>query len=78
LLETKIDELGCYGLESQKARKDCYKKRIANLGKVIFGRIAVKPFAVEKFGTAFGLIPVPPQEDDEEDDWTVVMTVKLK
>lgn len=72
LLEAKIDEFDCEGPEPQKARRDCYNKRLSDLGKVIFGRIAVKPFAVEKFGTAFGLIPLPPQEDEDEvDGWTV-------
>ncbi|MEU3456907.1 hypothetical protein ABZ671_25400 [Micromonospora sp. NPDC006766] len=30
-----------------------------------FGRIEVAPFAVERFGTTFGLIPQPPEDGDD-------------
>jgi hypothetical protein len=36
---------------------------------VEYGRIAVQPFEVERFGTAFGLVPRPPKSD--EDGWWV-------
>jgi hypothetical protein len=37
----------------------------------VFDRIEVKPFAVERLGRRFGLIPREPEEDD--DPWAVEM-----
>ena len=39
------------------------------LGPLDCGRIEVQPFALERFGTTFGLIPRPPEDEDE--DWWV-------
>jgi hypothetical protein len=49
--------------------RKAYEARLAQLGPVTFGRIEVAPFAVERFGTTFGLIPRPPEEED--DGWWV-------
>jgi hypothetical protein len=36
---------------------------------VTFERIEVAPFSVERFGTTFGLVPLEPEEEDDE--WSV-------
>jgi hypothetical protein len=43
----------------------------AVLGTVSFDRILVRPFAVLRFGTAFGLLIRKPEDDD--DIWWVEM-----
>lgn len=40
-------------------------KRIAELGPVEYERIEVQPFAIERFGTTFGLVPRAPENEDE-------------
>ena len=42
---------------------------LLGLGTVHFGRIEIAPFAVERFGTTFGLVPRTPETD--EDEWVV-------
>ncbi len=49
----------------------CIERRLAGLRQVTFDRIEVKPFAVEKFGRQFGLIPREPE--DADDPWAVEM-----
>ena len=44
-------------------------QRLAGLGEVAFERIEVAPFAIERFGTTFGLVLREPE--DEEDVWSV-------
>ncbi len=69
LLEAVIDDLGPRaGLDAQHATR-VYEQRLAGLGGVEFCRIEVQPFEVERFGTTFGLVPRPPEEDG--DDWAV-------
>jgi hypothetical protein len=46
-----------------------FEQRLAELGTVEYGRIEVQPFELERFGTTFGLVPRPPEEDDDE--WAV-------
>jgi hypothetical protein len=48
-----------------------FELRLSELGDVEFGRIEIAPFQVERFGTTFGLIPRPPE--DEGDSWWVEM-----
>jgi len=43
---------------------------LRELGDFEFGDIEVSPFSHEAFGTTFGLIAQPPDEEDEE--WTVI------
>jgi len=52
-----------------RERRRAYPQRLHELGDVRFERIEVAPFAVERFGTAFGLIPREPE--DEDDPWAV-------
>jgi hypothetical protein len=42
---------------------------MAELGSLDYGRIEVKPFAIERFGTTFGLVPRAPE--GEGDGWWV-------
>ena len=46
------------------------KQLLDELGDVDFCDINVSPFSYESHDTTFGLIPVPPEKDDE--DWTVI------
>lgn len=71
LIEAKIDDFGPRKTVDDKKRRRVYESRLSELGDVVFDRIEVKPFAVEKFGRQFGLIPREPEEDD--DQWAVEM-----
>jgi hypothetical protein len=51
------------------ARRDLRDRRLRELGPVIFDRIEIAPFAIERFGVAFGLIVREPEGSD--DLWTV-------
>jgi hypothetical protein len=57
LLDAKIDEFGATPKMDIGARRELRDKRLKDLGSVVFGRIEVKPFCIEKFCTSFGLIP---------------------
>ncbi|MNY74702.1 hypothetical protein D3C86_2137960 [compost metagenome] len=52
-------------------RRRLYEARLLELGEVTYQRINVVPFALERFGTTFGLVVRPP--DDDEDVWAVEM-----
>ena len=69
LKEARIDDLGPRSeLEHDRARR-LLEERTAELGPIDYGRIVVQPFAIERFGTSFGL--VPRASGDEEDGWWV-------
>jgi hypothetical protein len=51
-------------VDDQRAR-EIYKGRLRELGTVRFDRIQVRPFAVNRFGTTFGLLVSKPEEDDD-------------
>jgi hypothetical protein len=69
LLDAKIDALGSRErLDSAKANR-VYEARLKELGEVELGRIEVEPFAIERFGTDFGLIADAP--DGDGDIWWV-------
>ena len=68
-LEAHIDYLGIRAHLDQPQASRIYEQRLAELGEVEFGRIEVQPFEVERFGTTFGLVPRPPE--DEDDEWAV-------
>jgi hypothetical protein len=46
-------------------------QRLAELGDVSFESIEIKPFAIERHGVTFGLIPQEPEEPDEP--WCVIV-----
>lgn len=71
LLDANIDDFGPRATLDDEARRIVYEKRLAELGDIELGRIEVKPFAVERFGRCFGLIPREP--DDDDDPWAVEM-----
>jgi hypothetical protein len=53
----------------RERRRSRYEARLRELGEVTFARIEVAPFVVERFGTTFGLIARP--GNDEDDAWWV-------
>jgi hypothetical protein len=65
LLDAVIDEFGPRATLNKESRRRTYEQRLQELGDVTFERIAVAPFAVERFGTKFGLIPREPEEEDD-------------
>ena len=69
LLEAKIDEFGPRATLDDGERRRVYDRRLQELGDVSFERIEVVPFALERFGTTFGLVPREPEDD--EDVWAV-------
>jgi hypothetical protein len=71
LIEAKIDDFGPRKTVDEEKRRRVYEGRLSELGDVVFDRIEVKPFAVERLGRRFGLIPREPEEDD--DPWAVEM-----
>jgi len=68
-LEARIDDLGTRAELDKQRASSVYEQRLADLGEVEFCRIEVQPFEVERFGTTFGLVPRPPEDDD--DVWAV-------
>ncbi|SBT42210.1 hypothetical protein [Micromonospora narathiwatensis] len=71
LLDAAIDAFGPRHLMDRDARRRTYEARLAELGPVTFDRIEVAPFAVQRFDTTFGLLPRPPEDEDEDDSWWV-------
>jgi len=71
LIEAKIDDFGPREALDDEQRRRCFDERLQDLGEVTYVRIEVKPFAVERFGTRFGLIASEPEDDD--DVWAVEM-----
>lgn len=68
-LEARIDDLGTRAELDEKRARSMFEQRLAELGAVEYGRIEVQPFEIGRFGTTFGLIPRPPEE--EGDAWAV-------
>ncbi len=73
LLEARIDDLGVRSEVDDAAAHALLEKRVAELGSLSYEDIEVQPFSLQRFGTAFGLIPRPPDEDDDDGQWTVEM-----
>ncbi len=69
LLEARIDDLGTRAALNRDQARRLLEERMAELGPVKYGRTQVQPFAIERLGTTFGLIPRPPEE--EGDSWWV-------
>lgn len=47
------------------------ERRMAELGRVLFGRIELRPFQLERFGVTFGLVARPPEPEEDQDEWWV-------
>jgi len=69
LLEAQIDNLGPRAELDRATAREKYNQRLAELGEVTYEQIKVVPFEIERFGTKFGLIVQPPEEDGRS--WTV-------
>ncbi len=69
LLDALIDDFGPRASLDEQRLRQCHEERLRGLGEVSTERIEVKPFAIEHFGTTFGLVPREPE--DEEDVWAV-------
>ena len=67
--EARIDDLGPRATLNREEARRILEKRMAELGPLEYGRIEVQPFAIERFGTTFGLVPRAPE--GEEDGWWV-------
>jgi hypothetical protein len=64
-LDAQIDAFGPRKKMDRQRRDEIYDNRLRDLGAVTFDRIQVRPFAVNRFGTTFGLLVREPEEDDE-------------
>ncbi len=71
LIEARIDDLGPRAEFDRDQAVRVLDQRMSELGPINHCRIRVQPFAIERFGTTFGLVPRPPQ--DEGDSWWVEM-----
>ncbi|MFL5245561.1 MAG: hypothetical protein ACJ8FY_25985 [Gemmataceae bacterium] len=71
LLEAKIEDLGPRATLDEQKRRQVHDQWLHELGDVTYDRIEVAPFAVERFGTTFGLVLREPEE--EGDPWAVEM-----
>jgi hypothetical protein len=71
LIDAKVDSFGPRATLDRDARDARYEERLRELGDVTFDRIEVAPFAVERFGIAFGLILRMPDARDPYDAWAV-------
>ncbi len=69
LLEAHIDDLGPRATLNEEESLRVQERRLRELGDIVIERIEVAPFAVERFGTTFGLVPREPEDDDDE--WAV-------
>ncbi|MEV5763990.1 hypothetical protein AB0L34_05365 [Micromonospora sp. NPDC052213] len=70
-LEARIDAFGPRARMDRMARRAACDARLKELGEVTFTRIEVEPFAIDRFGTTFGLILREPEDDD--DTWWVTV-----
>jgi hypothetical protein len=57
LVQSNVDELGPRSQLDDKKVEALWAKRLAELGKMQYCDIKVKPFAVEHFGILMGLVP---------------------
>jgi hypothetical protein len=71
LLDAQIDAFGPRTTMDQERAHAVYETRLRDLGEVTFDRIVVAPFAVERFGTTFGLIVDNPEDEDDDTEWYV-------
>ena len=66
LLEARIEDFGPRATLDDRKRRELCERWLQELGEVTFERIEVAPFAVQKFGTTFGLVlHAGPEEPDD-------------
>lgn len=66
-LEARIDDFGPRKNMDHLKRESLRLQRLRELGRVSFERIEIRPFVINQFGLAFGLIVRAP--DEEADTW---------
>ena len=71
LTDSKIDSFGPRQTMDAKARRDLRDRRLRELGPLVFDRIEIAPFAIDRSGVSFGLIVREPEDDD--DPWAVTV-----
>jgi hypothetical protein len=69
LIESRIEAFGPRATMDLEKRVEVRDRWLRELGEVSYERIEVAPFGVDRFGTTFGLIAQPPEE--EGDCWCV-------
>ncbi len=69
LIAAQIEDLGPRATMDHAKRESLRDQWLRDLGKVQYERICVAPFAIERFGTTFGLVLREPEE--EGDPWAV-------
>jgi len=69
LLEARIDTFGPRETIDLPARQALCNKHLADLAPLTYQRIEIAPFALDEFGTKFGLVLRIPE--DEDDVWAV-------
>jgi hypothetical protein len=69
LTDSTIDSFGPRQTMDHKARTDLRERRLRELGPVVFDRIEIAPFAIDRSGVSFGLIVREPEDGD--DPWAV-------
>jgi|SRR5580658_375623 hypothetical protein len=69
LTEARIDDLGPRSQWDRDRARQLLEQRMSELGPLDLARIVVQPFAIERFGTTFGLVPRAPE--GENDGWWV-------
>jgi hypothetical protein len=64
LLQAEVDALGAIGSvdAATATRRAACEARLRPLGPLAFGRIAVAPFSITRFGRVFGLVPRAPDQ----------------
>lgn len=68
-LEAHIDNLGPRTTLDRENARRLLRDRLAEVGPIQYGRIEVRPFEIQRFETTFGLVPRPPESED--DSWWV-------
>ena len=68
-LEAKIENLGPRNLLDQKVSERLFQAYLDEIADGEFTDIEIAPFEIERFGTKFGFIPRP--LEDEEDEWGI-------
>jgi hypothetical protein len=69
LLDARIDDLGPRSTLNRTEARQLLDRRMEELAPLEYGRIQIKPFAVERFGITFGLVLRSPEEPG--DSWWV-------
>jgi hypothetical protein len=71
LAEARIEDCGPRAALDHEKRREVRDRWLQELGQVTYDRIEVAPFAIERFGTTFGLVLREPEV--EGDPWAVEM-----